>query len=202
MITRLAETLCTHDTPGMQNENLKNQLLIAMPNLEDPNFFHTVTLICDHGKSGAMGIVINRPTGIKVGEVFEQMDIDAGDAGSADAPVFVGGPVQEQRGFVLHTGTKGWDSTLNVANDVNVTTSRDILEAIARGDGPSKSLIALGYAGWGAGQLEQEMLDNAWLTVPADKAILFDLPPTQRWEAAAKLLGVDLKLLSGESGHA
>jgi putative transcriptional regulator len=185
----------------MQTDSLKNQLLIAMPNLDDPNFFHTVTLICEHSESGAMGIVINRPTDITVAEVFEQMEIDASHAETADAPVFLGGPVEEQRGFVLHTG-KGWDSTLNIADDVNVTTSRDVLEAMARGEGPEQALIALGYAGWGAGQLEQEMLDNAWLTVPADKAILFDLPPSQRWQAAAKLLGVDLSLLTGESGHA
>lgn len=185
----------------MQPSNLKNQLLIAMPNLDDPNFFHTVTLICDHSESGAMGIVINRPTEIKMGEVFDQMEIDASDSASSAAPVFVGGPVEEQRGFVLHTG-KSWDSTLAVTEDVRVTTSRDVLEAMARGEGPEHSLIALGYAGWGAGQLEQEMLDNAWLTVPADKAILFELPPTQRWEAAAKLLGVDLSLMSGETGHA
>ena len=186
----------------MQSENLKNQLLIAMPNLDDPNFFHTVTLICDHGDTGAMGIVINRPTDIKVGEVFEQMDINTRHQKTAESPVYVGGPVEEQRGFVLHSGSKGWDSTLNVAEGVSVTTSRDILEAMARGEGPEQTLIALGYAGWGAGQLEQEMLDNAWLTVPADKAILFDLPPTQRWQAAADLLGIDINTISGESGHA
>ncbi len=186
----------------MKTESLKNQLLIAMPNLADPNFFHTVTYICDHGDSGAMGIVINRPTEIKVSEVLEQMQIDVTTEETVQEAVFLGGPVEEQRGFVLHTGARRWDSTLRVADDVSVTTSRDILEAMANGEGPAQSLIALGYAGWGAGQLEQEMLENAWLTVPADKAILFDLPPTQRWEAAAKLLGVDLSLLSGDTGHA
>jgi len=186
----------------MKTESLKNQLLIAMPNLADPNFFHTVTYICDHGDSGAMGIVINRPTDIKVREVLEQMEIDVSTEEPAQEAVYVGGPVEEQRGFVLHTGVRRWDSTLKVTDDVSVTTSRDILEAMARGEGPAKSLIALGYAGWGAGQLEQEMLENAWLTVPAEKAILFDLPPTQRWEAAARLLGVDLSLLSGDTGHA
>ena len=190
------------DTQFMESQNLKNQLLIAMPNLADPNFFHTVTFICDHSASGAMGIVINRPTDIKVAEVFEQMEIGGKRSEAAKAPVFVGGPVEEQRGFVLHTGSRGWDSTLNVAEGVSVTTSRDILEAMARDEGPQQTLIALGYAGWGAGQLEQEMLDNAWLTVPADKAILFDLPAEKRWEAAAKLIGVDLSLMSGDSGHA
>lgn len=186
----------------METQNLKNQLLIAMPNLADPNFFHTVTFICEHSDSGAMGIVINRPTDIKVAEVFEQMQIQGQQSLAAQAPVFVGGPVEEQRGFVLHTGDRGWDSTLNVADGVSVTTSRDILEAMARDQGPEQALIALGYAGWGAGQLEQEMLDNAWLTVPADKAILFELPPEKRWEAAASLIGVDLSLLSSDSGHA
>jgi putative transcriptional regulator len=185
----------------MQSTSLKNHLLIAMPNLRDPNFERTVTYICEHSEDGAMGIVVNRPTDIRLAEVFDQMDIeDSGTAG--EAKVFVGGPVEEQRGFVLHTGQGSWESTLPVDQDVSVTTSRDILEAMARGEGPKSTLLALGYAGWGAGQLEREMLDNAWLTGPADKAILFELPPEQRWEAAARLLGVDLALISGESGHA
>jgi len=186
----------------MHTTSLKNHLLIAMPNLRDPNFSRTVTYICDHSESGAMGIVINRPTDIMVAEVFEQMEIEVSQPGAEQNKVFVGGPVEEQRGFVLHTGHASWDSTLSIDADVSITTSRDILEAMARGEGPDNTLLALGYAGWGAGQLEQEMLDNAWLTGPADKAILFELPAEQRWEAAARLLGVDLSLMSGESGHA
>lgn len=185
----------------MQSTSLKNHLLIAMPSLRDPNFERTVTYICEHSENGAMGIVINRPTEIRIAEVFDQMDIDGGGS-AGQARVFLGGPVEEQRGFVLHTGHSAWDSTLPVDDDVSVTTSRDILEAMARGEGPDRTLLALGYAGWGAGQLEQEMLDNAWLTGPADKAILFDLPPENRWEAAARLLGVDLAMLSSETGHA
>lgn len=185
----------------MQGTNLTNHLLIAMPGLRDPNFERTVTYICQHSEDGAMGIVINRPTQIRLGEVFEQMEIN-GEGDAAANPVYLGGPVEEQRGFVLHLGRGAWESTLPVQDDVCVTTSRDILEAMARGDGPSHTLLALGYAGWSAGQLEQEMLDNAWLTGPAAHHILFDLPAEQRWEAAARLLGVDLALLSSESGHA
>ena len=186
----------------MEDINLTNHLLIAMPNLQDPNFEHTVTYICEHNENGAMGIVVNRPIDINLGEVFEQMEIPVSAPELAQAKVFLGGPVEEQRGFVLHTHPADWDSSLKVSEQLSVTTSRDILEAMARGEGPSHALIALGYAGWGSGQLEQEILDNAWLSVPAEQAILFDLPPEKRWEAAARLLGVDLNILSNESGHA
>ncbi|HHI76455.1 MAG TPA: YqgE/AlgH family protein [Gammaproteobacteria bacterium] len=187
----------------MDNTNLTNHLLIAMPSLADPNFSHTVTYLCEHNENGAMGIVINRPIDIKVGEVLEQMQIPVGaDAPVAQLPVFLGGPVEEQRGFVLHSSDSRWESTLRINDQVSVTTSRDILEAMARGEGPAHALVALGYAGWGPGQLEQEILDNSWLSAPADQAILFELPPAKRWEAAAKLLGVDLDLLSTDAGHA
>jgi putative transcriptional regulator len=185
-----------------QTATLKNQLLIAMPSLEDPNFSRTVTYICEHGEQGAMGIVLNRPTELCLADVLKHMDIggDLGDAG--EQIVFLGGPVEEERGFVLHSHTAPWDSTLAVNEELSVTTSRDILEAMARGDGPAHTLVALGYAGWGAGQLEREIQDNAWLSGPADQSILFDLPPDQRWKAAARLLGVDVNLLSSEAGHA
>jgi len=186
----------------MEQSNLTNHLLIAMPNLADPNFSHTVTYICEHSENGAMGLVINRPIDIKVAEVLEQMEIPIRDSSAAQAPVYLGGPVEEQRGFVLHSSDSAWDSTLRINDQVSVTTSRDILEAMARGEGPEHALVALGYAGWGPGQLEQEILDNSWLSVPADQGILFTLPPARRWEAAAELLGVDLKRLSSESGHA
>lgn len=186
----------------MDSANLTNHLLIAMPNLRDPNFEHTVTYICEHNENGAMGIVINRPIDINIGEVFEQMEIPVSTPELAKAPVFLGGPVEEQRGFVLHTGDAKWESSLRINDQISVTTSRDILEAMAHGEGPQQALIALGYAGWGGGQLEREILDNAWLSVPAEQAILFELPPARRWEAAAKLLGVDLNVLSTESGHA
>jgi putative transcriptional regulator len=182
--------------------SLKNQLLIAMPNLQDPNFARTVTYICEHGEHGAMGIVINRPTDLRLADVLQHMQIEGGMGAAGEQIVYLGGPVEEERGFVLHTHTEPWDSTLAVNEAISITTSRDILEAMARGEGPEHTLVALGYAGWGAGQLEREMQQNAWLSGPADQSILFELPADQRWEAAAGLLGVDLHLLSTDAGHA
>lgn len=182
--------------------NLTNHFLIAMPSLQDPNFYHTVTYICEHNDQGAMGIVINRPLEIQLGEVFEQMEIEISYPASRQIPIFLGGPVQGDRGFVLHQPATAWNSTLEVTDQIGVTTSRDILEAIADARGPRNSLIALGYAGWGAGQLESEMAANAWLNGPADPGLIFETPVEQRWQAAAGLLGVDLNLLSIETGHA
>lgn len=182
--------------------SLTNHFLIAMPGLQDPNFSRTVTYVCEHTEHGAMGIVINRPIEIQLGEVLEQLDIVVRSPEAAGATVYLGGPVQTDRGFVIHCGPLEFDSTLRIAADIRVTTSRDVLEAIAEGRGPAQSLIALGYAGWGSGQLEDELSANAWLNGPASDDIIFNLPPTQRWQAAAQLLGVDLNLLSGEAGHA
>jgi len=181
---------------------LTNHFLIAMPGLKDPNFSRTVTYVCEHSEHGAMGIVINRPMDIRLGDVLEQLDIESDSAEVAGMPVYLGGPVQTDRGFVIHSGPSSFDSTLSVTPDIRVTTSKDVLEAIARGEGPEHRFIALGYAGWGEGQLEEEMSANAWLNGPADADILFRLPSAQRWEAAAQLLGIDLNLLSGEAGHA
>jgi putative transcriptional regulator len=181
---------------------LTNHFLIAMPQLADPNFFHTVTYICEHNSDGALGIVINRPMDVRLGEVFEHMGVQATDAHSAELPVYMGGPVQRERGFVLHEPPGEWEATLQITEALSVTTSRDILDAIAQGAGPKRALIALGYAGWAAGQLEQEIANNAWLSGPADPRVLFDVPDEQRWQAAASLLGVDLNLLSGDAGHA
>lgn len=183
-------------------ESLNNHFLIAMPALSDPNFHHTATLICEHNEDGALGIIINRPLGINLGDILDHMDIKASSGAIAAQPVYMGGPVQGDRGFVLHEPLGNWDSTLKVAENTGVTSSRDILEAIARGAGPEKSFITLGYAGWGPGQLEQEIAANAWLSGPASTRIVFDIPYEQRWEAAAALIGVNLKLLSGEAGHA
>ncbi|QGU31974.1 YqgE/AlgH family protein [Thermochromatium tepidum] len=182
--------------------SLTNHLLIAMPGLQDPNFARTVTYICEHTEHGAMGIVINRPLNVTLGALLDQLDIVAQHPGVAETPIYQGGPVQTDRGFVLHTAGYSYDSTLNITPDISVTTSRDILEAIARGEGPDQVLIALGYAGWGSGQLEQEMSANAWLNGPASNDIIFRLDPSARWMAAAQLLGVDLNLMSGEAGHA
>jgi len=182
--------------------SLTNHFLIAMPGLQDPNFSRTVTYVCEHTEQGAMGIVINRPMDIRLGEMLDQLDIKSEDHQVLDALVYLGGPVQPERGFVLHTSGNGFDSTLTITPEISVTTSRDVLEAIASGRGPARRLIALGYAGWGSGQLEQEMSANAWLSGPADEEIIFKLPPNARWQAAADLLGVDMNLLSGEAGHA
>ncbi len=183
-------------------QSLSNHFLIAMPQLADPNFFHSVTYICEHNEDGALGLVINRPLDLQLHEIFEQMGIEAKDCTRLDQIVFSGGPVQPQRGFILHGPPLQWESTAGITDNLAITTSRDILEAIARNEGPAQCLIALGYAGWGAGQLEQELADNAWLSGPADPSIIFDTPVPERWRAAAALLGVDLDRLSGDAGHA
>ncbi|MES9818310.1 MAG: YqgE/AlgH family protein [Candidatus Thiodiazotropha sp.] len=182
--------------------NLTNHFLIAMPRLEDPNFFHTVTYICEHTTDGAMGIVINRPMDLHLADIFEQLEIRISTNDIAEQPVYIGGPVQSDRGFVLHESSTEWASTLKVTTDISVTTSLDILEAIAAGKGPEHNLAALGYAGWGAGQLESELAQNAWLSGPAESDIIFNRASDERWQAAADLLGVDLNLLSGDTGHA
>lgn len=179
-----------------------NHFLIAMPTLRDPNFARTVTLICEHSGEGAMGIVINRSTDLRLGDVLQQMEIDGSDSHNREMPVYVGGPVQNNRGFVVHEPLGSWESTLAVTPNLGVSTSRDILVALASNTGPQRFLLALGYAGWAAGQLEREIAENTWLSGPADHQILFDTPVESRWMAAAQHLGVDLTTLSGEAGHA
>jgi putative transcriptional regulator len=181
---------------------LSNQFLIAMPGLEDPNFFHSVTYICEHNEEGALGLVINRPLQMQLGEILQHIKLEDAEPEARQIPVHLGGPVQQDRGFVLHEPLGDWDATLKVTDRIGITSSIDILEAIARNRGPERSLIALGYAGWGAGQLEREMAENAWLSGPADPEILFNTPDAERWKAAAASLGIDLDLLSGEAGHA
>lgn len=189
---------------GMLPEStpLANQLLIALPSLADPNFARSVALVCQHDDEGAMGLVINRPSDFTLGEVLQQMGITTDNAQLRDRPVLLGGPVHPERGFVLHDGDNRWDSSLEIADNLLVTTSRDVLEAIARGEGPPRSIIALGCAGWGAGQLEQELTENAWLTADSDAELLFHLPLEVRWQAAAGRIGVDLSRLTDYSGHA
>lgn len=181
---------------------LANQFLIAMPTLADPNFQRTVTYIFEHNDQGAMGLVINRPLNLTLGQVFEHMQIPPGNAAASRQTVFMGGPVQTERGFVLHRPAGRWDHTLHITEHLGIATSKEILEDIARGDGPADVFVALGYAGWGAGQLEQEMADNAWLSGPADSQIIFQTPWHQRWEAAAAAMGVDVHQLSNQIGHA
>lgn len=181
---------------------LASQLLIALPALTDPNFAGSLALICQHDAEGAMGVVVNRASEYTLGEVFEQMGIDSDDALLRSQPVLAGGPVHPERGFVIHDGSRGWDSSLAIADELHVTTSRDVLEAIARGEGPSRVAVALGCAGWGAGQLEQELTENSWLNAPADAELLFALPLEARWQAAAGRIGVDMQRLADYAGHA
>ena len=191
------------DTRAMTDtESLSNHFLIAMPALEDPNFHHTTTYICEHDKDGALGVVINRPLDIQLGEILLHMDIRTDDIEIASQPVYMGGPVQNDRGFVLHEPIGDWEATLKVTDDIGITSSRDILAAIAAGEGPENAIITLGYAGWGAGQLEQELAANTWLSGPADRNIVFNTPSERRWLEAAALIGVDLHLISSETGHA
>jgi len=181
---------------------LANQLLIALPSLADPHFARSVALICQHDDEGAMGVVVNRPSEYTLGDVFEQMDIKVEDEELRAQRVLAGGPVHPDRGFVIHDGGREWDSSLAIADDLYVTTSRDVLEAIARGEGPARAMVALGCAGWGAGQLEFELVENSWLTVPADADLLFTTPLDARWELAADRLGVDMMHVTDYSGHA
>jgi len=182
---------------------LANHFLIAVPALSDPNFSRGVTLLCQHNEDGAMGILINRLSNYRLGDILAQMDISTDNAELAAAPVLAGGPVQPERGFVLHEPTEQtWDSSFRISDQLNLTTSRDILAAMARGDGPRRAVVALGYAGWGAGQLENELQQNAWLAVSADPSICFDTEIEQRWAAAARLMGIDMSLLTAYAGHA
>ena len=191
----------------MQAQYLNNHLLIAMPQMHDASFEKTVTLICEHSAEGALGIVINRPLSLNTRDVLEQFDLYCvGEV--AEQPTLMGGPVATERGFILHTTecnentTKQWESSLQVSANIQVTTSQDILEAIATGHGPNKLYVALGYSGWDAGQLEEELRANAWLVAPSNENILFSLPFEDRWHAAAQSIGVDLNNLSSHYGHA
>ena len=186
----------------MENVNLTGHFLIAMPAMEDPNFAKSVAYICEHNENGALGIVINRPIDMKLDDLFEQISIDLENKALGGAPVHFGGPVQIDRGFVLHQPIGQWQSTIAVTGDTALTTSKDVLEAVARGEGPNRLLVSLGYTGWSPGQLEQEISQNAWLTVPAADDILFDLPPEEKLAAAMGLLGVDFATLSEQAGHA
>lgn len=184
-------------TPG----SLRDHFLIAMPGLNDSSFAHTVTYICEHSDKGAMGVVINTATPMLLKEIFTQMSLDdLSDQG--DQIVMSGGPVQPERGFVLHSNEAKWQSTLEISPDISLTASRDIITALAAGRGPKQCLIALGYAGWGEGQLEAEIAANSWLTVPADKNIIFNTPFEERWTLAAQALGIDVNLISSTAGHA
>ncbi|MDZ4201651.1 MAG: YqgE/AlgH family protein [Gallionella sp.] len=186
----------------MSDFNLTHHFLIAMPSMQEGVFAGTLTYICEHNENGALGIVVNRPISLSLGEMFDQINIPMHQPELRDLPVHFGGPVQTERGFVLHDTEKDWQSTLRINEHLALTTSKDILEAVGEGNGPRKLLVTLGYAGWDQGQLEHEMGENAWLTVGASEHILFDLPPDERLPAAMALLGIDFASLSEDAGHA
>jgi putative transcriptional regulator len=187
---------------GGDRIDLTSHFLIAMPGMVDPNFAHTLTFVCEHNENGALGIVVNRPTDMLLPALFEQIHAPGPAPSWAKTPVHFGGPVQVDRGFVLHRPLGNWQSTLAIADDLGLTTSKDVLEAAARGEGPKDMLVSLGYAGWAAGQLEQELAQNAWLTVEADPDVMFEMPAEARLPAAMNLLGIDFSRLSEDVGHA
>ncbi|MBJ88684.1 MAG: YqgE/AlgH family protein [Woeseia sp.] len=182
--------------------SLCNQLLIAMPGMADPNFNSTVTLICEHNSEGALGIIINRPIEMKLGGLFEQLNLAPSNQLVVHNPVLSGGPVAQERGFVLHSPIGKFESSVTVSADVQLTVSRDVIGAIAAGKGPDKVLVALGYAGWESGQLEAEMLANTWLSVPASPDVIFDVPYADRWNIAAQTIGINISQISADAGHA
>jgi len=184
------------------NGFMERQMLIAMPGMVDSNFAGSVTLLCQHNEAGAIGITINRMSNFTLGEVFSQLKIDCGNDVIRNLPVLEGGPVAPDRGFVLHSPLDGYESSMKVGQEIMVTTSRDVLADIAKGSGPDKYVVALGYAGWGGGQLEGEMLANAWITVSADTDIIFDLPLPSRFDQALGRLGIKIDQLLPEAGHA
>lgn len=193
-------------SPTPPSIDLTDQFLIAMPNMRDDNFAGAVVYLCEHNDNGALGLVINRPTDINLKGLFEKVDLSLERPDLAGSPVYFGGPVQTERGFVLHEslGDDGghYSSTLKIAGGLEMTTSRDVLEALSNGAGPRRILVTLGYSGWGAGQLEDEISRNGWLTVQARPDIIFETPVEQRYDKALSLLGVDRGFLMGEAGHA
>ena len=187
--------------------SLCNHFLIAMPSLNDPNFEQSVSYICEHNNEGAMGVVINHPSELTFAELCEQLDIEITDNDTANYPIFDGGPVERDRGFILHTPIGEWESTLKITKDIGLTMSQDIIEAIANGyssdnNPPKHFIIALGYAGWSEDQIEDEIAANSWLNTPATNKILFNTAIENRWTAAAASLGIDLQQLSSDIGHA
>lgn len=186
----------------MSSINLTDHFLIAMPAMTDPYFSKALVYVAEHNERGALGIIVNKPIELNLGGLYEKIDIVLEGGDIANTPVFFGGPVQTERGFVLHRPLGGWQSTLQVTPEIGFTTSRDVLQAFASSSGPADMIVSLGYSGWSAGQLEQELAQNAWLTVKADPKIIFDLPYEERFASAMELLGIDFAKLSGVAGHA
>lgn len=182
-----------------QADSLQDHFLIAMPQMLDPNFGGTLTYLCEHSEQGAMGIVINKPSGLHLSEVLEQLEMPSPDD---DKTVYAGGPVQIDRGFILHNSERDFESSMKVSDSLTLTTSKDILEAIGQGNAPKKYLVALGYAGWGAGQLEKELSENTWLICRANYNVLFETPDQDKLKSAIAILGIDPDQLNGQVGHA
>jgi putative transcriptional regulator len=198
----LYQTLPEIKMIGMQSVNLTDHFLIAMPAMTDPYFSRTLVYIAEHNDQGALGVIVNRPIDMSLATLFEKIDLPLEAQGFADLPVFFGGPVQTDRGFVLHRPVGEWQSTLAINQHVGLTSSRDVLQAVAREGQPQDVMVTLGYSGWSAGQLEQELAQNAWLTVPAEARILFDLPYEERLASAMETLGIDFTNLAENAGHA
>lgn len=190
-----------HPKPAAEPIDLSNQFLMAMPGMVDGEFAGTVIYLCEHSPKGALGLVINRPTDLSVAGLLEKIDLKLEIALPQNAAVYFGGPVHTDRGFVLHSPAGSFSSSIQLGQ-LALTTSRDVLQAVARGSGPERLLVTLGYSGWGAGQLESEIAQNVWLTVPASAEVIFATPPEDRYAAALKLLGIDPVMLSGVAGHA
>lgn len=182
--------------------NLSRHFLIAMPAMSDPVFAKSLVYLCDHNEQGAMGIIVNRPLGMTMTALFEQIQVELHRPDVANQAVYFGGPVQTDRGFVLHQPLGNWQSTMSIEDEMGLTTSKDVLLAVGEGQGPDRMFVTLGYAGWEAGQLEGELAQNAWLTVEADPEVVFSQPSEQRYDLALKLLGIDMAMLSDTAGHA
>ncbi|MCU7836431.1 MAG: YqgE/AlgH family protein [gamma proteobacterium symbiont of Taylorina sp.] len=184
--------------------NLTNHFIIAMPGLADPMFEKSVSFICQHNEHGAMGLTINRPTDITFVELLSQLNIPLEDSSIGSTPVYLGGPVETGHGFILHSNhdKKSWQQTLSINEHISLSSSKDILTAIAKGEGPADYLIILGYSGWISGQIEKEIQENSWLNTPADNDIIFHTPFNKRWENAAMKIGIDIHLISSDIGHA
>lgn len=194
-------------TPDSSPLNLTHHFLIAMPGLGDQIFAKSVVYMCEHSGRGALGLVINKPSNINLKGLFDKVELPLHRDDLAQAPVFQGGPVQTERGFVLHESVmpgsaSGYASTMTIPGGLEMTTSKDVLEALSTGAGPRKVFVSLGYSAWGEGQLESEISDNSWLTVPADVTVIFDTPVAQRYDKALLLLGLQSWMLSPDAGHA
>ncbi len=187
----------------MSQMALRNNLLIALPNLADSPFERTVTLLCEHNEDGALGLVINRPMDeLDLADMLDHLELPHPALDNREIPVYWGGPVNNERGFVLHRDNSDWDSTMHLSDNLSLTSSRDILAAIGNGEGPAQFLVMLGYAGWDGGQLEQELSENAWLSTQLDESIVFDVEVSRRWDAANSTLGVSSLNLAPQTGHA